>query len=82
MRFCSSDNAHCASPAPGTLCRVSSLLHISVQCLDLLWVEASKLDVLSFVDDTHSPTAELLNNAVVRDRLPNELGGCAHWQES
>jgi MFS family permease len=35
-----------------------------------------------FVDDTHPPAAELLDDAVVRDGLANQLGGCAHLQES
>ena len=37
--------------------------------------ESAKLGVLSLINDTHPATAELLENAVVRDGLPN------HWDE-
>ena len=37
--------------------------------------ETPKLGVLGFVDDTRSTTAELFDDAVVRDRLAN------HWAE-
>src|SRR5208283_4497713 len=43
--------------------------------------EATEFDVLSLVDDTHSPTAELFDDSVVRDRLTHEFGRCAHWRE-
>ena len=33
--------------------------------------EASELSILSFVDDTHAPAAELLDDAVVRDGFAN-----------
>ena len=36
--------------------------------------KAVELDVLGLVDDTHPATAELLDNAVVRDGLAD------HWQ--
>ena len=37
--------------------------------------EASKIDVLGFVDHTHTAAAEFLDDAVVRDDLPH------HWAE-
>jgi hypothetical protein len=42
---------------------------------DIFWQElqgdeAVEPSVLGLIDDTHSPTAELLDNAVVRDGLP------------
>src|SRR5262249_45898318 len=41
--------------------------------------KTTKIGVLSFVNDTHSTTAQLLCDAVVRDGLPDKLGGCSHW---
>ena len=37
--------------------------------------------VLSLVHHTHPPTAQLLDDPVVRDGLADELGGCSHWRE-
>jgi hypothetical protein len=37
--------------------------------------EAAQLYVFGFVDETHATTAELLDDAVVRDTLPD------HWTE-
>ena len=34
--------------------------------------------VLGFIDHTHPATAQLLDDAVVRDRLADELGGGSH----
>ena len=42
--------------------------------------EAPKLGVFGFVYDTHA-AAKLLNNAVVRDGLADELGRGSHWRE-
>src|SRR5215467_11194402 len=41
--------------------------------------ETPKLGVLGFIDDTHSTAAQLLNDAVVRDGLTDQLGRCGHW---
>jgi len=35
--------------------------------------KATQFDILGLVDDTHAATAELLDDAVVRDGLPD------HW---
>ena len=43
--------------------------------------EATKLGVLSLIDDTHPAAAQFLDDAVVGDGLPNELGDCAHWRK-
>src|SRR5215813_12232872 len=43
--------------------------------------ETTKLGVLGFVHDPHPAHAEFLDDAVVRDRMPDELGGCAHWRK-
>ena len=43
--------------------------------------EAAKLSVLGLVDDAHSAAPEFLDDAVVRDDLTDELGGCGHWLE-
>ena len=37
--------------------------------------------VLGLVNHTHPAAAQLLNDAVVRDGLADELGRRAHWQE-
>jgi len=34
---------------------------------------------VGLVRDTHTTAAELLDDAVVRNGLANELGGTAHW---
>jgi len=38
--------------------------------------------VLGLVNDTHTPAAEFLDDAVVGDVLADELGACGHWRES
>src|SRR5262249_20242239 len=43
--------------------------------------EAVQASVLSFVHNTHATTAELFDNAVVRDDLANDLGRGSHWRE-
>jgi hypothetical protein len=43
--------------------------------------EAVKPRVLGFVDDTHTAAAQLLDDAVVRDGLTDELGRRGHWRE-
>ena len=43
--------------------------------------ETTKFGVLGFVDYTHPATPQLLDYAVMRDGLPHELGGRAHWRE-
>jgi hypothetical protein len=43
--------------------------------------EATKFDILSLIDHTHSATAEFLDDAVVRDGLTDELRGTAHWRK-
>jgi hypothetical protein len=40
--------------------------------------EATKLRVLGFVDHTHAATAQLLDDAIVRDGLADELGWSDH----
>jgi len=40
--------------------------------------KATKFGVLCFVNNTHPAAAELLDDSVMRDRLPDQLGGCAH----
>src|SRR4029077_4964468 len=42
--------------------------------------KAVELYILSFVDNPHPAPAEFFDNAVVRDGLPDKLGGCAHWR--
>jgi hypothetical protein len=37
--------------------------------------------VLSFIDHAHPATAELFDDAVVRDGLADELGRGTHWRE-
>jgi hypothetical protein len=37
--------------------------------------------VLSLVNNPHPATAQLLDDAVMRDGLANELGGVRHWRE-
>ena len=37
--------------------------------------------ILRLVHYAHSTATELLDNAVVRDGLADELGGCSHWRE-
>jgi hypothetical protein len=39
---------------------------------------AIKLKVLGFIDDAHPTTADLAQDAVVRDRLPDGFGGSGH----
>jgi hypothetical protein len=39
-------------------------------------VSSTKLEVFRFVHHTHAPTAELLDNAVVRDGLPYHVQEC------
>jgi hypothetical protein len=41
-----------------------------------------ELYVFGFVDHTHTPAAELFDDAIVRDGLPNELGRSRHCRES
>jgi len=43
--------------------------------------EPAKLGVLGFVDDTHAPATQLLDDAVVRDGLADELERGSHWRE-
>src|ERR1700751_3934256 len=61
------------------------------QCLRVLgkvfWQEfhsdkAPKLPVLCLVNDPHATTAQVFDDAVMRNCLPNKLGGCVHWRES
>jgi hypothetical protein len=40
--------------------------------------EAVEFNVLGLVHDTHAAAAELLDNAVVRDGLPDERVGLCH----
>jgi hypothetical protein len=40
--------------------------------------EAVQPGIFSFVNDTHAATAQLLNDAVVRDGLADELGWSDH----
>src|SRR5579872_3925035 len=53
---------------------------------DLFWQElernkAMQTGILGLVDHTHPAPAQLLNDAVMGDYLPNELGVCSHWRE-
>ncbi len=43
--------------------------------------EATEFDILGLVDHTHPAATELLDDAVVRDRLPHKLGGRNHWRD-
>jgi len=43
--------------------------------------EATQLHVLGFVNDTHPAAAQLLDDLVMRDGLPNKLGGRGHWRK-
>src|SRR5215469_1241344 len=59
---------------------------LSLETAEHLWIsrdiigqefesdETVQLDVLRFIDDTHSPTAELLDDAIVRDGLADHSG--------
>jgi hypothetical protein len=42
---------------------------------------ATELQVFRLIHDTHAPTANLAEDAVMGNRLPYGLGGCAHWVE-
>jgi len=43
--------------------------------------EATKVGILGFINHTHTATAEFLDDAVMRDRLPLKLGRSGHWRE-
>ncbi|HXY52587.1 MAG TPA: hypothetical protein VEI01_24290 [Terriglobales bacterium] len=66
-----------ASAEPFERLRVMS--HIFGQ--ELQRDETTKFGVFRLVNDTHASTAQLLDDAVVRDGLPNQLGGVAHWRK-
>ena len=40
---------------------------------------ATELQVFCLVHHAHAPTADLAEDAVMRNRLPNGLGGRRHW---
>ncbi len=40
-----------------------------------------QLYVLGFINHTHPAAAQLLHDAVVRDGLANDLGGCSHGRK-
>jgi len=42
---------------------------------------ATKLEVFGFVNDTHASPADLVQDAVVGNDLPERLGGCCHRLE-
>jgi hypothetical protein len=44
--------------------------------------KATKVSVLGFVNHTHPAAAQPLNDAVMRDRLADELERGSHWRES
>jgi len=66
---------------------------LATEALKSLWVfgkvvgeefqgnEPAKLGVLGFVNHTHTPTADLFQNAVVRNRLADKLVRTRHWPE-
>jgi len=41
--------------------------------------EAPELQILSLVDNTHPAASQLLDDAVMGNRLPNGLRGRSHW---
>ena len=41
--------------------------------------ETAKLGVLGLVDDAHAAPAELLDDAIMGNRLPFGMGGSGHW---
>jgi hypothetical protein len=43
--------------------------------------ESPEFSILCLVDDAHPASTKFLQHLVVRDNLPNELGGCAHCRE-
>jgi hypothetical protein len=40
---------------------------------------ATELEVFCLIHDTHSPTADHAEDAVMGNRLPHRLGGRIHW---
>src|SRR5215470_1046677 len=42
--------------------------------------KTTELHILGLIHNTHPATAELLDDAIVRDGLTDQLGGCAHWR--
>src|SRR3984893_10714528 len=64
----------CTGFAPETLQSLRILRDIIGQ--ELEGDKATKLGVLGFIDNTHAATAQLLDDAVMRDGLPD------HWRES
>jgi hypothetical protein len=44
--------------------------------------EPMQPQVLGLINDPHTPAAQLLDDAVMRDGLADELGRGSHWRES
>jgi hypothetical protein len=40
---------------------------------------AIQLEVFRLIHNAHAPTADLAQDAVMGNRLPDGLGGCSHW---
>jgi hypothetical protein len=42
---------------------------------------ATELYILGFIHHTHSPSADLAQDAVMGNGLPNGLGRCSYWRK-
>src|SRR5436305_843498 len=70
-------------PAPATCRQSFQLLCIFGQFIgqEFQGDEATKFGVFGFVYDTHPAAADFLDDPVMRDGLPDQLGVGSHWRE-